>query len=135
MRPVSSRSVVRRLGALLPLLLLILAAGTAYPLALFGLAAVPFLVALAMLQRRFHRWAVEDGALFVDQGVWRQRRWLVPVARIQSLRLSRSFLQRRLGLATLWVDTAGAPLMENPGIFDLRHETARLLAHELLPRG
>ena len=133
LQPVSSRSVVRRLGGLTPLLLLIVAAGMADPRAWFALAALPFLVALALFQRRFHRWAVEGEVLFVDQGVWRQRRWIVPLASIQSLRLSRSFLQRRLGLASLWVDTAGAPLMDSPGIIDLRHETARLLAKEVLP--
>ena len=56
---------------------------------------------------------------------------IVPVAKVQSVRLSRNFLQRRLGLATLSIDTAGAPMVNAPRIIDLREDKARALATQL----
>ena len=134
LRPVSSRSPLRRSLPLVPLGLLLLGAGAFFPPAWLGLLALPPLVGLAFLQRRLHRWLVEGRTLHVHAGVWRHRRWIVPVGRIQSLRITSNIVQRRLGLATLWVDTAGAPTMESLGIVDLREATARALASDLLSR-
>ena len=95
------------------------------------LAALPFIVVPALLERRFHLYALRDDFLFVARGVWRQQLWIVPVAKVQSVRLSRNFLQRRLGLATLSIDTAGAPMVNAPRIIDLREDKARALATQL----
>src|SRR3546814_15612246 len=89
------------------------------------LAAVPPLVAVALLERRFHRYGLLSDLLFVRRGVWRQQLWIVPVAKVQSLRLSRSWLQRRLGLATLAVATAGAPALKGPPTVDVRGDRAQ----------
>ena len=77
-----------------------------------------------------------DGYLYtwdagVERGVWRQRLWIVPIANVQAMSLSRGLLQRRLGLATLAVDTAGAPLLNIPRIVDLRLDFAERLAAEI----
>jgi putative membrane protein len=64
----------------------------------------------------------------------RQQLWIVPVAKIQSLGLSRSWLQRRLGIATVAIDTAGAPLMNAPRIVDLSEEGAKALIARLSVR-
>jgi putative membrane protein len=58
----------------------------------------------------------------------------VPLRTVQSLRLSRGLLQRRLGLATLSVDTAGASLLNAPRIVDLRADVAEALAAEISRR-
>ncbi|HEV2747466.1 MAG TPA: PH domain-containing protein [Allosphingosinicella sp.] len=129
---VSSRHFFRRLAVigLLPLVA-ILAGSMAAPALLFALALLPPLAAAAYFERRFHRYGIFEGLLFVQAGLWRQRQWIVPLANIQSLRLSRSWLQRRLELATLAFDTAGGSALDPPRIVDLREERARALVAAL----
>lgn len=132
---VSSRHIVRTFvsNALLPFLI-ILAAGIAWRPALLALLIVPLLVAVALLERRFHRYALTDELLFIKRGVWKQQLWIVPAARTQTVRMTRTFVQRRLGLATLAFDTAGAPVLGGPQIVDIRLERARALADTLSAR-
>lgn len=132
---VSKRHLVRRLvtNGLFPFLALG-AALLFLPGALLALPLLPILVVVALFQRRFHRYGIADGLLFVTHGIFRQRQWVIPLERIQSLRLSRSWLQRRLDLATLSIDTAGAPSLDPPRILDLKEDVARALAAELRGR-
>jgi putative membrane protein len=119
---------------LIPALAAILALGAWQRPALLLLAALPLLVAAAALERRFHRYGLADDLLVVARGVWRRRLWLVPLRNVQSLSLSRGPIQRRLGLATLAVDTAGASLINAPRIVDLSGEAAEALAAEIIRR-
>lgn len=131
---VSSRHLVRTFAAnaLLPTLIVV-AAGFAWRPALFALAIVPMLVAGAFLERRFHRYGLADDLLFIRRGVWRRSLWMVPLDRIQTIDLKRSWLQRRLGLATLAFDTAGAPALGGVRIVDLRLARAAALLEDLAP--
>lgn len=132
---VSRRHILRSLaGTLLPALAGIAALSYWQPFAPALLAALPLLGAAAALERRFHRYAITQDLLFVSRGVWRRRLWLVPLANVQSLSLSRGPIQRRLGLATLSVDTAGASMINAPRIVDLRSEAAEALAREISRR-
>ena len=132
---VSRRHVLRSLGAsILPAAAAVAALAFLLPAAIFLLALLPGLAAVALLERRFHRYGLSGDLLFVERGVWRQRLWIVPVANVQALSLSRGPVQRALGLATLAVDTAGAPLLNIPRIIDLREDLARTLAGEISRR-
>ncbi|HEX8063064.1 MAG TPA: PH domain-containing protein [Allosphingosinicella sp.] len=132
---VSRRHVVRSLaGTLLPALAAIAALSYWWPLAPALLALLPVLAAGAAVKRRFHRYALGDDLLFVSRGVWRRRLWLVPLRNVQSLSLSRGPIQRRLGLATLAIDTAGASMVNAPRIVDLPGEAAEALAAEISRR-
>ncbi|PWG03567.1 PH domain-containing protein [Sphingosinicella humi] len=132
---VSSRHLVRAmLRTVAPPLAAILVLAMLFPLGWALLAALPPLVIVALLERRFHRYGLVGDLLFVRRSVWRQQLWIVPVAKVQSLRLSRSWLQRRLGLATLAVDTAGAPAINAPRIVDVSEGRARDLADEIAAR-
>jgi putative membrane protein len=129
---VSRRHIVRSVaGKLLPALVGIAALSYWLPLAPALLALLPLLAVAAALERRFHRYALADDLLFVSRGVWRRRLWLVPLRNVQSLSLSRGPIQRRLGLATLAIDTAGASMINAPRIVDLRSEAAEALAAEI----
>ena len=129
---VSKRHVWRALGAaLLPFGAAALALTLWLKAALLMFLAFPLLAAAALLERRFHRYGLAGDLLFVARGIWRQRLWILPVANVQSLSLSRGPLQRRLGLTTLALDTAGAPLLNSPRIIDLRDDLARALAAEV----
>jgi putative membrane protein len=132
LKMVSSRHIVRALAAgVAPALLAIVAASAFFRPALLLLTLLPLLGAGAALQRRFHRYEIDGDLLFIARGVWRRRLWVVPVRAAQAISVERSWLQRRLGLATLSVDTAGAPVMKGARILDLRLETGQALALEL----
>jgi putative membrane protein len=129
---VSRRHILRSAaGALLPALAGIAAASYWLPYAPALLAALPLLVGAAALERRYHRYALADDLLFVSRGVWRRRLWLIPLRNVQSLSLSRGPIQRRLGLATLAIDTAGASMINAPRIVDLRDGAAEELARKI----
>jgi putative membrane protein len=132
---VSRRHILRSAAGLLgPALAAILALSVWERSALLLTALLPLLAVAAALDRRFHRYALADELLFVARGVWRRRLWLIPLANVQSLSLSRGLLQRRLGLATLSIDTAGASLINSPRIVDLRADLAEALATEISSR-
>jgi putative membrane protein len=132
LKMVSSRHIVRALAAsVAPALLAIALASAFFRPALLLLILLPLLGAGAALQRRYHRYQLDGDLLFIARGVWRRRLWVVPVRNTQALSVERSWLQRRLGLASLSVDTAGAPAMKGARIVDLRLDTANALASEL----
>jgi putative membrane protein len=132
---VSRRHILRSVaGTLLPALAGIAALSYWLPLAPALLALLPLLAAGAALERRYHRYAIADDLLFISRGVWRRRLWLIPLRNVQALSLSRGPVQRRLGLATLAVDTAGASMINAPRIVDLRGEAAEALAREISKR-
>lgn len=129
---VSSRHIVRAVATSVgPALAAVLAASTLFTPALLLLLFMPFLGISAALQRRHHRYDLHADLLFITRGVWRQQLWAVPVANAQAVSVSRSWLQRRLGLATVSVDTAGAPATKGARIVDIRRETAEALAAEI----
>ena len=97
-------------------------------------AALLALAAFAALRWRRHLHAIDEEALFVSNGLLGRRLSIIPVARTQTVSLFRSPLQRRLRLATLLVDTAGAPLLRSPEVVDLEAEEAEALAGQLLRR-
>jgi putative membrane protein len=130
---VSSRHILR--VAIRVLLLpagVILGAASRRPEALALLALLPIFLAGAVLQRNFHLYGVADGLLFVQESFWKRRLWAVPMASAQSVSIRRSWLQRRLGLATVTIDTAGAPVLGGPRIVDVRLELALQLRRRIL---
>jgi len=101
-----------------------------------GIAAGALLVvaAFAVLRWRKHLYALGERALFVSGGLFNRRLSIIPFERTQTISLFRSPLQRRLRLATLLVDTAGASLLRSAEIVDLEGERADALADGLLRR-
>lgn len=128
------RSIARR--AALPAL----AAAAALLMALLlergaGLAAfafLAFLAAAAPLRWRRHLYSVGDSALFVAGGVLKRRVQIVPFARLQAIEVTAGPLQRLLRLATVRIDTAGAPPVRGTAMVDLDAGEAAALAERLL---
>jgi putative membrane protein len=94
------------------------------PLAIGALALVP-------LWRR-HLYALDNGAIYIKEGLLRPRLWIVPFGKAQTIGIRRSLLQRKLGLATVEIDTAGASVLRYPAIRDLEQGEADRLADRLL---
>jgi putative membrane protein len=125
---VSRRHIARSLVRLVPVAAAIIAASIYDPRFLLLAGLLPFLAIGAALGRRFHRYALHDGMIFIQRGVWRQNLWIIPVRNVQATSLSRSRPQRWLGLASLAIDTAGAPMTAGARIVDLREDLGRALA-------
>ncbi|QSW98837.1 PH domain-containing protein [Haloterrigena alkaliphila] len=77
---------------------------------------------------------VAEDHLVIRRGFWQRRTTVIPYYRIQTVSTRRSIFQRRLGLASLSVDTASSQTLfwETPTIYDVHladardvHETGR----------
>lgn len=135
LRPVAAGHVLRSLLLALPWPVAIAAAAMAMtPLAWLGLLLLIPMAAAALLQRRFHRYALRDTSLQVMRGVIAQRDWIVPYGNVQVVTLRAGLLQRWLGLASVLVDTAGAGGGGAPDVVDLNLADARALATGLVAR-
>jgi membrane protein YdbS with pleckstrin-like domain len=130
---VSVLSIPRRcLAILLPLALLAAGVSLFRPLALLAFGPILLIGLLVALQWRRHRYALTDRALYIHEGILRQRLWILPFEKAQTFSIIRSPLQRQFGLASLTVDTAGASMMRYPLIRDLEAPVADALAERLL---
>lgn len=105
-------------------MLLIAGASLFTPLALLALPLLLPPIVSALLGRRYHRYRMASGLLHVQRGVFGRTLWITPMAHVQAVTLRRSWLQRRLGLATVLVDTAGGGRFAGPDIHDLREADA-----------
>lgn len=135
LRPVSSRHMIGGVIEALPLAVILLVATVVWPPAA---AAGPLLLLplwVALRRPRAHRYSLTPPALQVQRGVLTRRDWIVPWHRIQAVTLRRGPLQRRLGLATLCIDTAGVSRgYSQPHIHDLDEGDAVSLARLVLAR-
>jgi putative membrane protein len=128
-----ARALWRSLGpyALAGLLFAVIAV-TLEPWAMAGVAVLALLGLHALLAWRVRGHAVGERAIYVRRGPFTRRLSIVPFERAQAIRVWRGPLQRRLGLATLLVDTAGAPLVRAPEIVDIDGARGDALADRLL---
>lgn len=126
--PVAIRRTFLRLAAPVSLasVATVILLGTGW-LALLALLAPAWLYARADYRAR--AWARPPGFTLVRGGVMTRTSWVVPEEKVQTLHLSDTPFQRRLGLRTLLVDTAaGGRVARVP---DLERSTAEALLHDL----
>lgn len=95
-------------GAVLAVLAAAAACWWLGPAGLLALAWLPWTVFAA--RRHAHRagYALDGRVLAVRAGWWSRHWRFAEIDKIQALRLERSPLDRAFGMATLWLDTAGA---------------------------
>ncbi len=90
----------------------------------WGFALVPLILGWAVLQYRNHDYAIRSDGLYVRRGVMTHRLWVIPVEKFHAFHATATIFQRRLGLKTLFVDTAGAATFAYPEVIDLPAEEA-----------
>lgn len=105
---------------------------TVEPLVAIGAAVSVAIGFVAVLRWRKHAWLLGPDTLFVAKGLFRRRLWIIPVGRAQTIFVTRGPLQRRLRLASLLVDTAGARIGSSQAVADLDADAADRLAGQLL---
>lgn len=76
-------------------------------------------------------WAHDERHLMVRRGVVARQLSVVPVEKVQDVTVRQTFFQRRLGIATVEVDTAGVTLAGSIKAIDLELPTAHGLAERL----
>jgi len=76
-----------------------------------GAGAMTLLAVAAALRWRTQGHAGDERAFYLMAGLLKRRLWLMPHEKVQTISVSRGPIQRPLRLATLIVDTAGAPAM------------------------
>jgi putative membrane protein len=132
LRPVAPAHILRALVLAVPLPLLVIAAALLLtPFAWLALILTLPPVLTALLQRKFHRYALRSASLQVMRGVLAQRDWIVPVENVQVVTLRQGLIQRWLGLVTVEVDTAGAGMGATPAVVDVALEDGATLARDL----
>jgi putative membrane protein len=99
------------------------------PLERWYLAAVVFAAMPPAAHLRYVNlgYYVGEDHLVIRRGFWRRRTTVIPYYRIQTVSTRRSIFQRRLGLASLVVDTASSRTLfwTTPTIYDIDLEDAR----------
>jgi len=91
--------------------------GTALPW--WGFALVPLVLGWAVLQYRNHDYAIRDDGFYIRRGVLSHYLWIISVEKFHVFHATATVFQRRLGLKTLFVDTAGAATFAYPEVIDL----------------
>lgn len=85
------------------------------------------------VEHRHARYRSTPETIEIERGVWWRRSIFVPRSRVQHLKVSRGPLERRHGLATLTIYTAGTQYSAVP-LRGLADADAVRLRDELLPR-
>lgn len=91
----------------------------------------PLLLGWAYLQYRFHGYRVRGDGLYVRRGVIGRYIWILPTEKQHVYYSTASVFQRRLGLKTVFVDTAGAAGFAYPEIVDVPENAADHTMHRL----
>jgi putative membrane protein len=98
---------------------------------LWALAVLPVLFPLAAARYRNMGWARKDDVFAVRRGIFGKHTWLIPVHKLQTISLNATWFQRRLGLETLYVDTAGASEVSPAVLVDVTRPVGEHLMAEL----
>lgn len=95
------------------------------------LAVVPVALLYGHLHYRSLGYALTDSHVLSRRGIWTRRMWVVPLEKVQTVAVHSTPFQRRLGLATVSIDTAGGHTWSRPRILDLPEAVARQVFEEL----
>ena len=105
--------------------------GWLFPVGAVGLVGGGVVVSYSIARWVTMGWAMDGDHLMLRRGVVTRRTTIVPVAKAQDVTVRSTFFQRRLGLATVEVDTAGVNLAGRVLAVDLEEDIARELAARL----
>jgi len=97
------------------------------PPAYWGLLLIPIIFLFALARYRNMGYAHDSSTFSVRTGVFRKYVWLIPVEKMQTFSRRASLFQRRLGLSTLYLDTAGASPVSLAEVVDIPSSEAQEL--------
>jgi putative membrane protein len=85
---------------------------------------IPIVYFGAVLRWQHRGWQIQDDKIIIKQGFYSRRIKIIPINKIQTINVKRSFFQRRLQLATLHVDTAASSGINDASITDIDENDA-----------
>lgn len=92
---------------------------------------LPLLYIPALVRYQYRGYHMEEDKLIVRQGFWNNKTIIVPLSKIQTLNKVSSFFQRRLGLSSLFIDTAAGNTFSDCKIADISSEDADIIMEEI----
>lgn len=92
---------------------------------------IPIIIIGAYIRYQYRGYKVADNQIFVKQGFWSQKISIIPVEKIQTLHTRSTYFQRRLGLATVEIDTAATVMGGDASIIDIDIDRAEIIFDEL----
>lgn len=95
------------------------------------LLLVPIIGFAAFIRYQYRGYHVENNQIIVKQGFWIQKISIIPIEKIQTLHKKSSYFQRRLGLATVEIDTAATIYGADASIIDIDFDVATEIFEEL----
>ncbi len=95
------------------------------------LILIPIIGFGAFIRYQYRGYHVEDNQIIVKQGFWFQKISIIPIEKIQTLHKRSSYFQRRLGLATVEIDTAATVYGNDASIIDIDIDIATEIFDEL----
>ena len=132
-RPISRAYLVMFLIAMVPLA--VIAIVQLWLLPLLGLAALAIIAGAAtirILAWPRTRYALDGANLFVETGWWRQRRLILPLAKVQSADVTDNALSRLFGVAAVRLGVAGGSGFSDHAVPALPRQTAIELRKAIL---
>lgn len=95
------------------------------------LILIPIIGFAAFIRYQYRGYHVENNQIIVKQGFWFQKISIIPIEKIQTLHKRSSYFQRRLGLATVEIDTAATVYGNDASIIDIDIDIATEIFEEL----
>jgi len=95
------------------------------------LILLPIIGFAAYIRYQYRGYHVENNQIIVKQGFWFQKISIIPIEKIQTLHKRSSYFQRRLGLATVEIDTAATVYGNDASIIDIDNDIATEIFEEL----
>lgn len=92
---------------------------------------IPIIAFGAYIQYQYRGYSVSKNQIFVKQGFWFQKISIIPIEKIQTLHTRASYFQRRLGLASVEIDTAATIYGKDASIIDIDSIVAEEIFTEL----
>jgi len=92
---------------------------------------IPLLYYAAYLRWRYRGYYVHNNYLIIKEGFWLRKIIIIPLKKLQTLHLQESFFQRRLGLATIFIDNASSAGIADAKIIDIDATEAREIFDEI----
>ncbi len=95
------------------------------------LVLLPIIGFAAYIRYQYRGYHVENNQIIVKQGFWFQKISIIPIEKIQTLHKRSSYFQRRLGLATVEIDTAATVYGNDASIIDIDNDIATEIFEDL----
>lgn len=125
------RAIFRYIVVLIPLLIILSIINNNV---LFIFALLPLIYFPALLKYRYRLYSITADKVIIKQGFIFEKTSIIPIEKIQNVIVKETFFQRKLGLATLIIDTAATPRINESSIIDIDLETAKQLMQEIVDR-